>query len=201
MLQLDKELQAIDRVVQRVEAANNVSPFYGASNFSGITILGSSPTAAPVGSASGQAIGSMVEIIQQYGEISATVDRLASKQITIQNDFRTDDFPKETAERLEVISRCDKYMHAIAVKDQMLWVAMQEKQKAEDSLEEERRLSQEYAQEIAQWAEMSQQMAVQLRNEKNEKKELERRVEELTTLLRENRIFVDVRDAPYPAGY
>lgn len=188
---MEKELQAIDRVVQRVEAANQISPFSGASTFSGLSVLGSSPTAAPITSASGQAISSMVEIIQQYGELSATVDRLATKQIVIQNDFRTDDFPKETSDRLEVVARCDKYMHAIAVKDQMLWVAMQEKKKAEESLEEERKLCQEYALEIAQWADMSQQMATQIRNEKSENEVLQRRVEELMNVLRDNRIFVE----------
>jgi hypothetical protein len=80
----------------------------------------------------------------------------------------------------------------------MLWVALQEKKKAEERLEDERKLSQEYAQEIAQWAEMSQQMATQLRNEKTQRIELEHRVEELTSLLRENRIFVDVEAVPYP---
>jgi hypothetical protein len=94
-------------VIQRVEAANHLSPFNGTPSFSGLNILGSSPSAVPISSASGQAISNMVEIIQQYGELSATVDRLATKQITVQSDFPTDDFPKETAERLEVISRCD----------------------------------------------------------------------------------------------
>lgn len=179
-----------------------MSPFNGASNFSGLTILGSSPSAPAVQTASGNTVSNMVEIIQQYGELSATLDRLSTKQISVQTDFHTDDFPKETAERLEVISKCDKYMHAIAVKDQMLWVAMQEKKKAEDSLEQERKLSQEYAQEIAQWAEMSQLMASQIRSEKSAKLELEQRVEELTSILHDNRIFVDVKSTPYdPSEY
>lgn len=196
MLQLEKELQAIDRLVQRIEAANNINPFSGSTNFSGLNIVGSSPSSMPISTASGQAISSMVEIIQQYSELSGAVDRLASKEVSVQVDFRTDDFPKETSERLEIISKCDKYLHAIAVKDQMLWVAMQDKKKAEDSLEQERRLSQEYAQEIAQWADMAQQLAGQIKHQKQENQELERRVEELTSILREHRIFDDIVRTP-----
>lgn len=32
---------------------------------------------------------------------------------------------RETAERLEVLRRADRYEHALGVKDHMLWVAMQ----------------------------------------------------------------------------
>jgi hypothetical protein len=53
------------------------------------------------------------------------------------------------------MGRCDKYLHAVSVKDHMLWKALQEKEKAEEDLAAERRLIQEYSQEILAWAEQT----------------------------------------------
>ena len=82
--------------------------------------------------------------------------------MSVQTEFPTDDFPKEVAERLEIISRCDKYLHAMNVKDQILWTALQEKKQSDEQLTEERKLSQEYAEEVAHWAELSQNLSQQL---------------------------------------
>jgi hypothetical protein len=188
-MQIDKELETIDRVVQRVEAANNVNPFGGAA-LSGLSIVASSPSGAPVNGISGHAVGNMVELIQQFNELSANIDKLSSKQISIQLDFQTDDFPKETAERLEVISKCDKYLHALSVKDQMLWVALQDKKKVDENLEQERKLSQEYAEEVAQWAELSQNMASQINSLKEDNSNLQREVQELHAIIRNHNIFL-----------
>ena len=42
------------------------------------------------------------------------------------------------------------------IKDQMLWSALQEKKVMEEELEAEKKLSSEYANEVAEWAVMSQ---------------------------------------------
>ena len=175
--------------MQRVEAANNINPFSGAA-LSGLSIVGSSPSTNAVSGISGHAVGHMVEIIQQFNDLNATIDRLSSKNLAIQLDFPTDDFPKETAERLEVIAKCDKYLHALAVKDQMLWVALQEKKRSEENLVQERKLSQEYAEEVAHWAQLSQGMAGQIAGLKADNETLHRDIEALTTILRNNNIFV-----------
>lgn len=131
----------------------------------------------------------MVELIQQFADINSTIEKVASKQLTVQVDFPTDDFPKETSERLEIIARCDRYMHALNVKDHMLWAAIQDKDKAEELLGQERKLSHDYAQEVAKWAEMSQGLGQQIRDLKKEKEAVEIRNLELIGILRDHNIF------------
>jgi hypothetical protein len=84
-------------------------------------------------------------------------------------------------------------MHALSVKDHMLWEALQEKEKTEDLLGEERRLSHEYAQEVASWAEMAQTLAQQNVTLKQEKEKMERRNQDLVAKLREHNIYYDVQ--------
>lgn len=131
----------------------------------------------------------MVELIQQFADLSDNIERLSSKLITVQTDFPTDDFPKETAERLEILARCDRYMHAVTVKDHMLWTIMKEKEKQDESLDEERRLSHEYAQEVAKWAEISQSLTQQVLYLKQEKEKTDRKNINLINILRENNIY------------
>ncbi|CAB1096679.1 unnamed protein product [Ectocarpus sp. CCAP 1310/34] len=67
----------------------------------------------------------MVELVQSYRELCNSIDRVANKPFDPTIDVQADDFPHETAERLEVLRRADRYEHALSVKDQMLWEAMQ----------------------------------------------------------------------------
>ena len=131
----------------------------------------------------------MVELIQEYADMYATIDRIASKAISVQVDFPTDDFPKEMAERLEVMARCDRYSHALSVKDHMLWTAIQEKERAIELLEEERKLSHEYAEEVAHWAELSQVLSQNVNTLKGDNEQLEKTNRELMNVLREHNIF------------
>ena len=50
----------------------------------------------------------MVELIQQFGELSGAIDRLARKDVGIESHIPTDDFPKEVSERMAVVSTCDR---------------------------------------------------------------------------------------------
>ncbi len=200
VIQLEEELHAIERIVQRVEQANKmdeVAPQLGPDGKplaipvggTGITLTSAVPGTAPIETFRAPRAFDMVELIHQFGDLSSNIERLAVKPIAVQVDFPTDDFPKETKERLEVLSRCDKYMHALNVKDHMLWVALEEKNKLEESLHEEKRLCQEYAQEISSWAEMSQELAQQKAAMQQQIEMLERRNKDLVHTLKENNIF------------
>jgi len=189
VLQIEEELEAIERIVRRVEQANEDGLYQSAT---GVLLTSAAPGSTPVETVRPPRAASMVELIQQFADLSSTIERLSSKSITVQVDFPTEDFPKETAERLEVLARCDKYMHALSVKDHMLWSALQEKERVEDLLAEERRLSHEYAQEVASWAEMSQTLSQQVIALKQEKEKMERRNKDLMAVLREHGIFYAV---------
>jgi hypothetical protein len=80
-------------------------------------------------------------------------------------------------------------MHAAAVKDQMLWTAMQDKARAEEALESEKILSNEYATEVTKWAEISQGMGQQIALLKQEKEAAERRNRDLIETLRKHNIY------------
>ena len=119
-----------------------------------------------------------------------SIEQLANKSLSIQADFPSDDFPKEVTERLEIIARCDKYLHAVKVKDHMLWVAIQEKKKLQEQIAEESQVSQEYATEVAHWASLSQQLTQQLHEKKEEIQSLHSRNIYLMELLRKHNIYV-----------
>ena len=185
MLQVDSELSSIERLIRRVEQANEDKHYHGIT-----TVNYSSPSLTPLESVRAPKAALMVDVIQEFADIAATIDQISNKAVTIQVDFPVNDFPKETAERLSVLSRCDKYSHALSVKDHMLWTAIQDKNKATELLEDEKRLCMEYAEEISNWAELSQNL-----NEKVEQVEQERdyyreKTQQLLELLRENDIYV-----------
>jgi hypothetical protein len=190
ILQVESELESIERVVRRVEQANDDGLYHSAT---GVLLTSAAPGQAPVETVRGPKAASMVELIQQFADLTNTIETIANKTVSVQLDFPTSDFPRETKERLEVLSRCDKYMHALSVKDHMLWEALQEKGKIEDVLAEERRLSHEYAQEVASWAEMAQALSQQNLALKQEKEKLERRNQDLVAKLRDHNIYYDVQ--------
>ncbi len=186
VLQLEEELETIERLVRRVEQAHDDGQFHSST---GVLVTSAAPGSFPVETVRGPKANAMVELIQQFPELAANIERLSTKPITVQTDFPTDDFPKETAERLEILSRCDRYVHAVAVKDHMLWSVMKEKERQDELLDDERKLSHEYAQEVAKWADVSQKLSLQVGELKHEKDRLERQNRELINVMRENNIF------------
>lgn len=144
---------------------------------------------APVEVVRGPRAATMVELIQQYPDLSSTIERMSARAMSVQVDFPTADFPKETAERLEILARCDKYVHALAVKDHMLWVAMNEKTQIENELVEERRLCAAYAGEVTEWAHCAQGLAVELAVLKKDKTAGDLRAQELVNILRQHNIM------------
>lgn len=190
IIQIEDELQSMERVIRRVERANIEES--QTLNNNGISLVSAAPGSIPVESIRIPKATSMVEVIHEFGDLSSIIENIAMKPITVQVDFPTDDFPKETSERLEVISRCDRYVHALNVKDHMLYTALQERDKFEKALSDERRLSQEYAQEVANWADMTQTLTHQLAASKQDNDALQRKLYELTDLLRRHNIYHDL---------
>lgn len=158
-------------------------------NSVGVLITSAAPGSVPRESVRSPRAAEMVELIQQFPDLSRTIERLSSKALSVQTDFPIDDFPKETAERLEILSRCDKYMHAVTVKDHMLWTVLKEKERQEVLLEDEKKLSHEYAQEVSRWAEIAQSLTHQVLSLKQENERLERKNFDLSNILRDNNVF------------
>jgi hypothetical protein len=61
----------------------------------------------------------MVELIQSYSDSCAAVERVANKPQDTSINVIPHDFQHETAERLEVLRRTDRYEKALAIKDQV----------------------------------------------------------------------------------
>ena len=74
----------------------------------------------------------------------------------------------------------------------MLWTALQEKEKAEEALRGERQLCQEYAEELANWAETSQQLVEENNRLKAEKSLADQRISDLMRVLREHNIIYEL---------
>jgi hypothetical protein len=193
IIQIEDELHSIERLVRRVERANIDDSAITAPS-TGVLLTSAQPGAPPVETIRAPRATSMVEVIQEYADLSSIIDNLSSKPVTVQVDFPTDDFPKETSERLEVIARCDKYMHAINVKDHMLYKALQERDKFEKSLDDERKLSQEYAQEVANWAELAQDLTQQLSISKQENDRLQQELQHMASILRSYNIYYSTNE-------
>lgn len=214
MLHLDEELHVIENLVRRVEVANDqgrvhsqtgvtvtsassvghdsrhsYSPHVGWKGLSTAPHSASNPHSASYETVNVPRADLMVELIQQYTDLVNAIETAATKQITVQVDFPTDDFPKETAERLAMLARCDKYTHALSVKDHMLWLALQDKEKCEELLDQERQLSAEYASEVVNWADVSQALKEDAYETQCENDRLRAENERLQGILRDNGIY------------
>ena len=180
VLLVDEELKAIERSVRRVEAANE-DTIYGNTHGVLLSSSNNSPGLEMIRAPKAQI---MVELIQNFADLTNQIERLSTKQINIQNEFATNDFPKETNERLEIISKCDSYLHAVKVKDQMLWTSLQEKESIEEQLKHEKALCAEYADEVSQWATMSQECVQEMVKCKKENEALRNQNNYLQNLLK-----------------
>ena len=181
VLLVDEELEAIERSVRRVEAANEDS-VYG--NTHGVLLSSSSKNSSGLEMIRAPRAQVMVELIQNFADLANQIERLSTKQINIQNEFATDDFPKEVNERLEIIAKCDSYLHAVKVKDQLLWKALQEKESLEEQIKHEKSLCAQYADEVSQWATMSQDCVQEMAKCKKENEALRNQNNYLQELLK-----------------
>ena len=168
------ELDEINRIFREVQLAHNISE--ATQNiFAPVT----EPNPAL-----------MLHLIQQYPDLQLKIDELAARIPVIDTEFSSSDFPTEISDRLAVIARCDKCAKAISVKDDMLWLALNEKEKVEEKLLHENKLNQDYYVEINKWAEIAQTQIGQNRQLKSEKDLLLQENHKLRALLRKNNVHV-----------
>jgi hypothetical protein len=59
----------------------------------------------------GHTVTEMLEIIQTFPELTAGVERTIHKVPRLEVEVSPDDFRHETAERLEILRRCDRSEH------------------------------------------------------------------------------------------
>ena len=174
----------MERVARRVEQANRDFTDGGPSGVVVTSAVSAAAEAFSIPRAS-----KMVELIQEYADLAASIETLSSKAMSVRVDFSADDFPRETKDRLDVIARCDKYVQALAVKDHMLWEAVQERDELRRSLREEQELGKEYAEEVARWAEVTQGLSSQLHLLQDQYSSLLEKNKALVSLLREHNIY------------
>jgi TolA-binding protein len=191
-LQLQEELESMERLVRRVEMANNHAITDAANGSTGV-LLTSAATGGllPIETVRAPKANAMIELIQQFSELASTIERMATKTTLVQVDFPSTDFPKETAERLEIISKTDRYVHALAVKDQMLWTTIKEKESLAQQLEAEKALNHRYTDDINEWARAGQAMKQNVESLKQERGVLLNRIQDLIDVLRANNIHYE----------
>jgi hypothetical protein len=189
VMKLEEELQIIERLYRRVEQANiDESQQLGST---GVLTTSAFPGSVPVEGIRTPKAVAMVELIQEFGVLFESINKQAVSPVNVQTEFATNDFPRETAERLEVMARCDKYMHAVNVKDHMLWVALKEKDEAQEALAKERELSQKYCDELNVFLTDLERVSQDNMRVKDEKDLLQMRNRDLIRILREHNIYYE----------
>lgn len=187
-MHLEEELDIIERIIRRVEQAHDDATKMSVGS-GGVITTSAVPGALSVEKLRSPKAAAMVELIQQFHDLCNQIDKVSNKQLHIQVDFPTDDFPREISERLEVIARCDNYQHALQVKDHMLWTALQSQNHLEEALNEEKRLSHAYADEVTQWAEIVSTMSQELDQVKKDNESLVKKNQELLEIIRRNNLM------------
>ncbi|CAM9207788.1 unnamed protein product [Scytosiphon promiscuus] len=142
----------------------------------------------------------MVELIQSYRELCNSIDRVANRPFDPNIGVRADDYPHETAERLEVLRRADQYEQALGVKDQMVWAAMQESELLKQKCQEERTLGQDFAEEAQEWVKLTGKLSDRVNALTAETQQMARLQKENAFLIRENeeltRRVADLQTSP-----
>lgn len=189
VMKLEEELQIIERLYRRVEQAN-IDESQQLST-TGVLTTSAHPGSIPVESIRTPKAVAMVELIHEFGDLFANISQLSIKPVNVQVEFPTNDFPRETAERLEVMARCDKYAHAVSVKDHMLWLALKEKDEAVDALAKEREVAQSYCEELKNFYQDMEQLSGENLRLRQERELLQMRNRDLVRILREHNIYYE----------
>ena len=202
------ELEEIDRIFKEVQMAHTIAEHQNSLLYTSPAIAAMPPATNNIATPHmGLNTGSngiappnpalMLHLIQQYPDLQAKIDELAQRFPNVDTDFNTNDFPTEVSDRLAVISRCDKYAKAISLKDEMLWIALSEKEKVEQQLQKEMVINKEYCEEINKWASSLQDHVNKLESTKQEKERLRKENVKLKELLRKHNIYYnDMSNAP-----
>ncbi|KAG5180093.1 hypothetical protein JKP88DRAFT_264019 [Tribonema minus] len=144
------ELEQLDRLAQQVAGA------------AGTQEQGGGMAGAERYTHEFESTAKMIELVQSYGDLCASVERAASRLQDTSIAVTPNDFPQETAERLEVLRRADRYEKALAIKDQMIWNLMQEASHVVEKATAEAVLSKEYANEMAEWVDLTNRLTAQI---------------------------------------
>ena len=104
----------------------------------------------------------MIGFIQLYPELSSAIERLVNRYVNTNVEEVSDDLPREMAERNEVVRKTDKYEQALAVKDQMLWAMLKDKENWDKIMDEEKSMNKEYATEMAEWLTLTNNMSEEI---------------------------------------
>lgn len=187
---MNTELEEIERIFKEVQMAHTMAEPPGAALSAASTLY---PTYVPKTAPVTANPSLMLHLIQQYPDLQMTIDKLSQRIPSIDPDYVSAsgaDFPTEVADRLAVVARCDKYAKAIAVKDEMLWQAMQAMHKVEDALAKEKELNEQYCQEMQEWSALLQSHAVSIQQLTVDKERLIRENQTLRELLRKHNVHV-----------
>ena len=149
------ELESVDHLVDKITAGSEAAAV--TSNLSNFKHLSSHALNSSLDGEVG-----MVGFIQLYPELSSAIDRLVARPINVKIDLVSDDLPREMSERNEVVRRCDRYEQALAVKDQMLWQMLKEKEGWDEKLNKEQEMNKEYANEMSEWLALTNSMSEEI---------------------------------------
>lgn len=99
--------------------------------------------------------GSLISTRSRYLEMCAEAERIASKPFKTAIDVQADDFDREVVERVSLATEVEASKEAAAVKDQMVWMLLREREefKATEKryANEVERLDRESTKEIEEW--------------------------------------------------
>lgn len=168
------EINALDKIAQKV---------------AGVAALGDTSGYSTRHVHEYESTGKMIELIQSYSDLCGAVEKAANKPHDANVGVLANDFPHETAERLEVVRRADRYEKALAIKDQIIWNLMQENGRMEEKAAAEAALSAEYANEMSEWVELTNRLGAQVEELRAEATESADVKEECARLRDRNRLL------------
>ena len=158
------ELEAVDRLVDKITAGSEA-----AASASGLSNYKRWGFEGEKGSSGKETTIGMIGFIQIYPELTSAIERLTSKHIHTKVEEVSDDLPREMAERNEVVRKVDKYEQALAVKDQMLWAMLKDKESWDEKIESEKDMNKEYAQEMSEWLTLTNDMSEEINRLREER--------------------------------
>jgi hypothetical protein len=113
----------------------------------------------------------------KYLEMCAEAERIVSKPFKTSIDVRADDFDRETVDRANLASQVEAANEAAAVKDQMVWMLLREREEYKEKeklyADEINNISTESAKEIEEWVRLTDNFREKLNVAKSRIRELE----------------------------
>jgi len=158
------ELEAVDRLVDKITAGSEA-----AASASGLSNYKRWGFEGERGSSGKETTIGMIGFIQIYPELTSAIERVVSRHLHAKVEEVSDDLPREMAERNEVVRKVDKYEQALAVKDQMLWAMLKDKESWDEKMDSEKDMNKEYAQEMSEWLTLTNDMSEEINRLRDER--------------------------------